>query len=182
MNFFKKFLTLCLFVSILSSCQQEDVIPVVEDSVTMTDVESMHQAYITKHGQDATIEYTSLEEMNEVFVANGFEAVTLEELGITQEEYDFGQERINSGNVADLRCDEPVYQFLGDMNDNGTLSAADIVLARKVLVGTLPPSQNSVYFGYLSAVWQSNFSQGTLDLTTFDLIVARLVILATPCP
>lgn len=177
MNFFKKFLTLCLFVSILSSCQQENVTPVVEDSVTMTDIESMHQAYITKHGQDATIEYTSLEEMNEVFVANGFEAVTLEELGITQEEYDFAQESINSENIVSLRCAEPVYQFLGDLNGDNALSTSDMVLARGAI---LAGATSAGLFGYLSAVWYSDLS--TLHLSTVDLLVARRVILGVPCP
>jgi len=178
MNFLKRFLTLCLFVSVLSSCQQENITP-VDSSMNMTDIEEMHQAYIAKHGHDVIVEHTSLEEMNAAFTAAGMETITLEELGITQQEYDFAQERINNGDFASLRCGQAHYQFLGDMNGDRRLTPADVILASNVLLNTALPSTESERFGLLSHYW---YGDNTTQLSTIDLVVANRVILGFPCP
>lgn len=141
------------------------------------DIQQLHSDYIARHGQDVVVEYTSLEDLNRIFEENGVPTISLEEIGITQEQYDAAQASLLNGNVASPRCDDPVYQFLGDMNDNGILTAYDTVLAVRVILGIDPPSTASSLFGYISFY----AGVGSPQLTNLDRIIAIRVVLSLPC-
>lgn len=181
MTLLKNLLLIGILISSFTACQQEELNLVDDFQTDSFNVQEAHNDYISKHGRDVIIEYTSLEELNRVFQDNGLQPITLEEIGMTQEEYDFAQENIQNGNIADLRCDDPLYQFLGDMNQNGSLSTSDVVLATRVKNGLDPMSIYSYRFSYISYYWSSDgITHGEIEIV--DIEDAIKVILGDPCP
>ncbi len=81
--------------------------------------------------------------MNRMYIKYGLEPVTLEELNITEEEYQIAQERVNNSNIAQSRgnctpdyskCSIPplaLAVFVGDISSNGALSTFDIIKAKQ---------------------------------------------------
>ena len=119
-----------------------------------------------------------MEKLNEVFVENGLEPVTLEKLGISEEEYRLVQERRNNPEYAQDRCNA-WYWFLIDMSGNGNATAFDVALAQRVILGLDPPSSASSNFGTISYWWAGTNPY----LSVYDLTIATQMILEIipPC-
>ncbi len=184
MKLFQRLLLLALISGVLFSCEQEQLKLEEEtldvSALTRADIEQLHKAYIERHGRDVVIEYTTLEELNATYEAQGLPKVTLDELGLTIAQYEAAQARIKQikeGTAVESRCSDPVYLFLGDMNDNGVLSSFDYFLAARVINMLDPETTNSYLFGLVSS-YAMNVSS-TLTICDVDLI--RLVILGIPC-
>jgi len=170
-------LFLCLFAvgALMTACQKETI---KETSLKLGSPEweqkmqEDYAKYVEKHGE-IQIEYMSLEELNDFNVKHGMEVVTLEGLGVTKEEYDDAQARINNPEVAKSRCNN-FYWALIDMNGSGTATGFDLFLATRVIRGQATPSDESEDFGTIS-YWQGQ-GDGEI-LTSFDVSLANQMIL-----
>ncbi len=180
MKFSSNFLLFVFLIFLVFACEQEDTAPTEQTLDSKARIEQYVKQYLEQYGQPK-VEYTSLEALNELFVANGLPIVTLEELGVTLEQYEAAQERIKAiatGTAIESRCDDPVYQILGDIDGFNGLDGNDVALAQMIILGT--STQSPRLFGCLSdhAGWQSNTG---CVLTIADLVIARKVILGFSC-
>ena len=143
---------LCLLVAgaLMTACEKENVESLLETSKQQTfNVDEYMDAYLKKHGE-VKIEHLSLEELNNVLVENGIKPVTLEEIGLTQEEYEAGQARINNPNFAYDRCSASNIMGMGDINQSGAATTFDCVLAIQAIQGGAPFSISEQAFGEIS--------------------------------
>lgn len=167
---------LCLFAvgALMTACQKESI----ENSSDVTekrqfDVDEYMDAYLVKHGA-VKIEYLSLEELNKVLNENGVNPVTLVELGLSQEEYEEGQNRINNSSPTfGSRCSAANIIGMGDINSSGTTTVTDCLVARQVILGIVPPSLESQAFGEIS-LEVANFGP---NLSSIDVNMLYLFIL-----
>lgn len=163
---------------LMTACQKEKTDLVSTEMNLDAQIQQDYEDYIAEHGE-VQIEYTTLEKLNEVYIENGLPPVTLEELGVTEEEYSEIRNRvlINANNV-EARCNS-FYWYLIDMNLSGTATGADLIEARKVILNRNPPSPLSERFGSISWHWLGiNY-----PLTTHDMALAHKMILRVipPC-
>jgi len=151
-----------LFLFVFSSCSKEATDIVQNENLTPEAILAMHQdeidEYVTTH-EELNIEHSTLEELNKTLIENGMQPYTLEDLGITQEEYSEAQERIKSlqgANILDDRCPQYYSVYFGDCSDDGKLSTWDIVLFTKARLYQ-DFSQCTQYeysrFGFISNFW-----------------------------
>ncbi len=159
-----------LAVGLFAACEKNlsnEIIPVEELSVV--------------NNNKGPVAFLSLEEMNQIQIDNDLPILTLEDLGITEAEYLAGQERVNNPNVASVRCEGETTLLYLDLIDDDILTMSDVLEARK---GILYGYSGGAYddFGYASLVWPSyvdnmGYPSGNSDLTTYDLVLARRIIL-----
>lgn len=181
MKLFSKFLLFVSFIGLMLACEQEDATPVKERLDSRDQIEQYVKQYLEQHGQPPSVAYTSLEALNELFVANGLPTMTLEELGITFEQYEAAQERIKAvatGTAIENRCDDTTYDVLGDIDLDNQLTSNDVVIARMIILGT--STQSSRLFGCLSDYAGFTFNQGCI-LSTADIVVANGFLLGLRC-
>ena len=133
-----------------SSCNKENFEPTEELAITPN--------------KTLTTEYISLEEMNAALVEAGLNPVTLEELGLTAEEYQAAQERINDPNFDPIAfrdvcsaSDFNVFLDWADINLSGTISVADVVRADQIMYDmidvedlTIQEQEAAANFGHIS--------------------------------
>lgn len=155
----------------MTACQKEKIENAPTEVDLTAQIQKDYEAYTATYGE-VKIEHASLEELNQVFVENGQSPVTLEEIGVTEEEYIAAQERIKNLDGVESRCN-PFYRFLIDYNGNGIGNTLDVFLVNKVILGIDPPSIRSINFGYISFAWQN---QG-IELSTFDRALAVKMVL-----
>ena len=74
----------------MTACQKESVGELSENQPSIEN--DLAEVYI--NNETGPIEYVTLEELNQALIDNGLEPVTLEELGVTQEEYAAAQARV----------------------------------------------------------------------------------------
>ena len=166
-----KWLLATLMVLLMASCQKEATVNLEENTRFEKQLQAEYEKYLAEH-DELYIEYTTLEELNKVYIENGLEPVTLEELGVTEEEYAAVQARVNNPEFAQDRCNA-WYWFLIDMNGDGNASIADLVLAQNVILGIDPPSAASENFGTISYWWVGS----NPNLSTYDITIANQMIL-----
>jgi len=181
MKILGNFLILGLVLSLIFACQQEDLNLVEQEPDYDARIEQYVQDYIERHGHSGSVEYTSLEELNEHLIARGLPPTSLEELGLTPEQYEAAQERIKkmeNGTLVEGRCDDAIYDILGDIDGDGELTSLDIAIAQQVILGN--STQAPGLFECISDECGSDISPGCV-LTTFDLVVAQRILLGVPC-
>ena len=189
MKFFKNFLALLVAVLMIIACQKE----AIEETVDLSSREGILayfaddiDAYVKEHN-NLEIEYTSLEEVNETFESYGLEPVTLESIGITDEEYIAAQNRINNPDIANSRCTGNLAVYFGDnyLNMNNRLDRDDVARFKIGLNGTREPfirTQDYFEFGYFSIIWGFNEGIPNPSPNTNDGVVALQIILGIrPC-
>lgn len=180
MKFFSKLLMLGFFVSLFFACERENATLVEEQLDSKAQVEQYVKQYLARHGQPPRVDYTSLEALNELYIASGLPIVTLEELESTPEQYQAAQDRIKAianGTAVEIRCDDVIWDILGDINDDNELTQDDIDIARMIILGT--SNESPGLFGCIS----NEAGAGTpgCALTTLDLVIATKVVLGYPC-
>lgn len=165
---------LCLFAvgAFMTACQKTAIDELTDAKVSVeSDTET-----------NVVIEYTSLEALNKLYEENGLVPFTLEELGITEVEYLAAQERINNKEIAQSRAEcsssiNTTFQNDGDMNENGSVTGFDLVLARKVILGQAPATNASDDFGTISWSWNGSNDQ----ISVFDIILVQRWLLGILC-
>lgn len=97
----------------------------------------------------------------------------MEELGLSQEQYEEGQNRINDPNSASDRCSATNIIGMGDINSSGSTTVYDCFVARNVILGIIPSSLESDAFGEIS-LEVANFGP---NLSTIDVNMLYLFLL-----
>ena len=116
---------ICMVLFVFSSCQMMEETPITEPDITSNDykvTEENVDEWLEKMGklnQDIKVETATLEEINAVMVASGFEPYTVEDVKNAQQ------------SRAIWSCN--TWRSQGDWNSNGVLSVTDLVLARNYL-------------------------------------------------
>ncbi len=183
MKSLRVFLCLLAVGALMTACQKESI-----DELSTLKVEETNSD-LTQSSKPP-IEYTSLEELNAVFIENGLTPFTLEDLDITQEAYETAQEMLNDPNIARSRCSGQTATFWLDVNDSGSVSIVDVLRARQRILG-LPEAwldgiTQDEYnnFGFATAIWPTMADGATgaplnpdPALTGRDLTIAVRIIL-----
>lgn len=194
MKSLRVFLCLLAVGALMTACQKENL----QQSENLSDAELLEKEikadyakYVAEH-EELTIEYTTLEELNAVFGEHGMEPVTLEGLGITEEEYRIAQEKVNNPEIAQERCSGYLALYYGDMNNNGSLNVFDILQINSWLLiygngnsTVTPPGseyRRAALFSAEVGVWPGTTNQGNehLYLNQTDKNIAVNIILGIP--
>ena len=155
----------------------------------MTTLKSEVEESSLQSGQ-SPIEYVSLEELNAIFVENELTPITLDELGVSQEEYDKVQAQLNNPNIARSRCSGNTATTWLDIDDSGFVSAFDILRVRQFLLIKPEAWLNGITqdeydtFGFATDIWPTIAdgasgppATSTSRLTLADVLVGYKVIL-----
>jgi len=113
----------------MTACQKESLdVESLNTQKSMAELkielQEEHERFITKHGA-IEIEYLSLKEMNTIEIENGIKPTTLEDLGVTEEEYQLAQTQINNSELAQSRCNS-WYRYLIDIDQDRKVNGQDI--------------------------------------------------------
>ena len=182
---------LCLFAvgALMTACQKNNV----------EELSSLNSKIESELGL-LSVEHASIEELNKIFVDNGFEPFTVEDLGLTQAQYEAVLKGETMPQIAQPRaacpsgfsrvegksCGGSLTTYWLDVNNDGVLDCFDLGLVRSKILGLPTPGILPIEFsrfGFASATWPTLADGATAppnpantQLNGFDIIIALKIL------
>ncbi len=189
MKSLRVFLCLLIAGALMTACEKESINTSSEKETNLTleegistELRALVEANIAA-SEEYTIEYLTIEEFNQVLIENDLAPITLEQIGVTQSEYEKAQAAINNPEYAKSRCSSgTLAESIGDISGNNSLSVFDVVLATQYFLGNNGANRNVTgatplpyqYYALFS-YYNSNVEDDLID--EFDNYIATRCIL-----
>ena len=172
---------LAMVLAVTSCTKENEVGKTTEPQIENKNLQAQFEAWMDKY-KDKTFDATpmSLKEINDQLVEDGQPPFSAEEFGVSEEAFNRlmnGFPLEDNSDKLSLRtsyCYPPVnsqdywVMFLIDYNQDGDFDQDDITEIRDVILGEVPPSNESENFGYVSYEILSINEY----LSTYDIAVA----------